>query len=104
MSRDDLRGIAEAREHLELLRSHLSRADLDDAVVFDAVCLRLAAAIECVGAVDSAIRDEVFGSSWPAIASVRNRIAHSYVRVDRSIVEATVVSDLPTCRRTARIA
>jgi uncharacterized protein with HEPN domain len=93
--RNDLVRIAGAREHLEILRSHLTRGDLDDAVVFDAVCLRLAAAIECVGAVDAAVRDDVFGTSWPAIASVRNRIAHSYVRVDREIIEATVISDLP---------
>jgi hypothetical protein len=71
--RNDLVRIAEAREHLEILRSHLTRGDLDDAVVFDAVCLRLAAAIECVGAVDAAVRDDVFGTSWPVIASVRNR-------------------------------
>ncbi len=78
------------------MRSHLTHAGLDDAVVFDTVCLRLAAAIECVGAIDSAARDEIFGSSWPAIASARNRIPYSYVRVDRAVIEATVAADLPT--------
>lgn len=95
MSRDDLRRIAEARAHLEILRSHLTRADLGDSVIFDAVCLRLAAAIDCVDSIDATTRDDVFGSSWPAIASVRNRIAHSYLQVDRAIIEATVTSDLP---------
>lgn len=95
MSRDDLRRIDEARRHPAILRAHLERGDLDDEVVFDAVCLRLAAAIECVGSVDANRRAEVFGSGWRAIASVRNRIARGYIRVDRAIIAATVSGDLP---------
>lgn len=59
MSHDDLRRIAEARTHLEILRSQLTRADLGDSVIFDAVCLRPAAAIDCVGSIDATTRDDV---------------------------------------------
>lgn len=96
MSRDDLRLIDEARRHLAILRTHLERGDLDHEVVFDAVCLRLAAAIECVGSVDADRRAEMFGSGWRAVASVRNRIAHGYIRIDRAIIAATVNGDLPS--------
>ena len=44
---------------------------------------------------DDALRDQAFGSSWPAIWSVRNRIAHGYVIIDRQIIVSTVDHDLP---------
>ena len=53
----------------------------------------LSAAIESISAVDPIARDRVFGATWPAIASVRNRIAHGYFYVDREIIEGTVEQD-----------
>ncbi len=72
MSRTPQELIASAQQHLRLLHEHLTRGDMDDATIFDAVCMRLSAAIESLGAIDDAFRDQAFGSSWPAIWSVRN--------------------------------
>lgn len=94
MSRTDTEHLANAKEHLRRLRQHLDRGDIEDDTVFDAVCMRLSAAIESVGAVDDAHLSEEFGASWPAIWSVRNRIAHGYFYVDRQIITSTVASDL----------
>ena len=78
-----------------MLHEHLTRGDMDDATIFDAVCMRLSAAIESLGAIDDALRDQALGSSWTAIWSVRNRIAHGYVIIDRQIIVSTVDHDLP---------
>jgi uncharacterized protein with HEPN domain len=72
----------------------MDRGELADETVLDAVCMRLSAAIESVAAVDAEIRVRAFGAVWPAIWSVRNRIAHGYIDVDRTIIVATVENDL----------
>lgn len=95
MTRDDATHLRNAVEHLERLQAHLGRGDLDDDTVFDAVCMRLSAAIESVAAITPRLRDEHWGEDWPAIWGVRNRIAHGYFWIDRTIVTATVRNDLP---------
>lgn len=94
MNRPDREHLANAQEHLCRLREHLQRGDLEDDTIFDAVCMRLSAAIESVSAVDESARIDEFGSSWTAIWSVRNRIAHGYFYVDRQIITSTVEIDL----------
>lgn len=94
MTRSEAEHLAAAQEHLRRLRGHLTRGDLSDETVFDAALLRLSAAIESVAAVGKEIRDSVFGDDWPAIWSVRNRISHGYIYVDRAILEETITHDL----------
>ena len=48
MRRSDIEHVRDAQQHLRKLREHLTRADLADATIFDAVCMRLSAAIEGV--------------------------------------------------------
>ena len=95
MSRTDAQHIADAEEHLRVLKRHLGRGDLEDDTIFDAVCLRLSAAVESVGCIDEATRDREFGTNWAAIWSVRNRISHGYMYVDQRIIIDTVENDLP---------
>jgi uncharacterized protein with HEPN domain len=99
VSRSNGELIANAREHLDRLKAHLRRGDLDDDAIFDAVCMRLSAAIESISGIDVALRDKAFGNDWPIIWSVRNRIAHGYVFVDRTIVSATVSQDVAQLER-----
>jgi len=94
VSRPDSERIADAKAHLAALRAHLAQDGLDNATVFDAVCMRLSAAIESVAAIDEHLRDEEFGRLWPAVWSVRNRIAHGYIFADRAIIQSTVEHDL----------
>ncbi len=56
--------------------------------------MRLSAAIESVAMVDDTLRARAYGDVWPAIWSERNRIAHGYLVVDRTIIMATVDNDL----------
>lgn len=99
MTQSDAEHIANARAHLEVLPSHMLRTDLADDTVFDAVCMRLSAAIESISAIDSGARDRALGAAWPAMASVRNRIAHGYTYVDREIIDNTVRHDLDELER-----
>lgn len=94
MSRSDAEHLAAAQDHLRRLRVHMTRHDLSDDTVFDAACLRLAVAIESVAAVRRDLRERVFGGGWAAIWSVRNRIAHGYIYLDRAILEDTITHDL----------
>lgn len=95
MTHSDIEHVRYARQHIAKLREHLTRGDLADETIFDAVCMRLSAAIESVASISEASRAREFGDSWPAIWSVRNRIAHGYIYVDDQIVHATVNEDLP---------
>lgn len=72
----------------------MGRGDLADETIVDAACLRLAAAIESVGSLpDDALQQE-FGTDWAAIWSVRNRISHGYMFLDRAIIEDTLRKDI----------
>jgi len=93
--RSDIEHVRDAQQHLRKLREHLTRGDLADETIFDAVCMRLSAAIESIASISEARRVREFGDSWPAIWSVRNRIAHGYIHVDDRIIHATVNEDLP---------
>lgn len=81
--------------HISVLRKHLTRGDLEDQTVADAVTLRLAAAIEALANCTDDLRDRAFGEDWPLMWATRNRIAHGYAYIDMSIVTATVTHDLP---------
>jgi uncharacterized protein with HEPN domain len=102
VSRSDRELLADALNHLEVLRSHQARRDLDDQTVADAVCLRLAAAIEAVANIAPEVREDAFGEDWQLIWATRNRIAHGYTFIDRSMIEATVDKDLPGFEVTLR--
>lgn len=98
MSRSDTERLLDAQFHLEILDSHMRKAGLDDQTVADAVCLRLASAIECVADISPELRTRAFGDDWPLIWATRNRIAHGYATIDLSIIKATVRDDLPAFR------
>ena len=102
MSRSDRELLTDALSHLEVLRDHQARGDLDYQTVADAVCLRLAAAIEAVANITVDVRASAFGADWPLIWATRNRIAHGYTFIDRHMIAATVDNDLPAFEATIR--
>jgi hypothetical protein len=56
--RTDAQHLGDALEHLRVLRAHLTRGSLDDALIRDAVCHRLELAIDAVAKVN---RDRTIG-------------------------------------------
>jgi len=95
VSRSDGQLITDALVHLSVLRTHLTRGDLADQTIADAVSLRLAATIEALANCSDALRRRAFGDDWALMWATRNRIAHGYAVVDMSILSATVEHDLP---------
>ena len=95
MSRTDREVTQDALNHLAVLRAHLSRGDLDDQTIADAVSLRLAAALEALAQGTDGLRERLFLGEWHIAWATRNRIAHSYIQIDHGIISATVADDLP---------
>lgn len=95
MSRTDREIAQDALDHISVLRSHLTRGDLSDQTIADAVSLRLAAAIEAIAQGSEALRERLFNGEWHFVWGTRNRIAHGYTYIDHGIIAATVANDLP---------
>nr|WP_277344661.1 HepT-like ribonuclease domain-containing protein [Cellulomonas sp. IC4_254] len=71
---------------------------MDDPAGFDAACLRLAAAIDCLAGLPAAMRDEICGGDWFSVRSTRNRIVHGYFAVESDVVREAVARDLVPLR------
>ena len=95
MSRTDREVAQDALDHLAVLREHLTRGDVGDQTVADAVSLRLAAAIEAIAQGTDGLRKRLFKGEWHIAWATRNRIVHSYIYIDQSIIAATVANDVP---------
>ncbi|UYG16693.1 DUF86 domain-containing protein [Brachybacterium huguangmaarense] len=101
--RSDADLIAEALTHIDRLLTYIERDGLSDDVVADAVCLRLAAAIDALN--DDTVPplgERLFGATWRSMRATRNYIAHAYAFVDMSLVSDTVDNDLPDVERVLR--
>ena len=85
----------EALNHLAIISEHRRRGGIEDVVTLDAICLHRASAIESLARLPEKRRRDLFGNEWHVIWATRNRIAHAYVRVDASIVAATLDHDVP---------
>ena len=94
MSRSEQEVLHGALTHFELMLDHAQR-DVMDQLVVDAVCMRLSAGVEVLNRLDPAVRDRVFGDSWPLMWGMRNRIAHGYLLVEASIIRRTLDADIP---------
>ncbi|MFT4011412.1 MAG: DUF86 domain-containing protein [Nocardioidaceae bacterium] len=95
MSRSTEEILSDALTHLQTMQAYGGR-DLDDQLVIDAVCMRLSAGIETLATLDVELRESLFGSNWPLMWGMRNRIAHGYLLVDSVIVRQTLKYDIPT--------
>ena len=96
--------VDEALEHLDALREHVDDLGLDHRTAFDAVCLRLAVAIDCLSQLPPDLRDVVCDGRWPSVRATRNRIVHGYFSVDEEVVREAVRRDVEPLRHRLRAA
>lgn len=68
---------------------------MDDELVFDAVAMRLSAAIEEIAPVGESLLLSRFGDTWFQMKATRNAIAHNYAFVDELLLADTVAFHLP---------
>ncbi len=81
---------------------HLTRGDLSDSLVFDAVRVRLIEIGEAVKALPAELLANEPDLPWAQIAGMRDRLAHRYFDTSHSILAATVEHDLPELERATR--
>jgi uncharacterized protein with HEPN domain len=88
-------------DHLGLALDHLAMIEryrvsgIDTPMAFDAVCMRLSAAIEALSALPPEWLLDEFGAEWRRIRATRNVIAHVYDEVDEAMIHRVVSTSLP---------
>ena len=94
-ARHDDERLADIVDAITAIRSHLTRGDLSDGLVFDAVRLRLIEIGEAVKLLDPKLVASEPDVKWSDAAGMRDWLAHYYFDTSRAVVEATVMEDLP---------
>ena len=95
MTRRDEQRLADIRAAIEAIRAHLTRGDLSDGLMFDAVRVRLIEIGEAVKDIDTGLLENEPDVPWREIAGMRDRLAHRYFDTSHAILTATVEEDLP---------
>lgn len=94
-SRHDSERLADILEAISAIRNHLTRGDLSDGLIFDAVRLRLIEIGEAVKLLDPKLAASETNVKWSNAAGMRDWLAHHYFDTSRAVVEATIAEDLP---------
>lgn len=102
MSRGDRQRVEDILAAIETIRAHLTRGELTDTLVFDAVRVRLIEIGEAVKSLPPDLLDREPDLPWAQIAGMRDRLAHRYFDTSHTILTATVEHDLPELERAAR--
>jgi uncharacterized protein with HEPN domain len=94
--------LADILAAIEAIRSHVARGELVDALIFDAVRIRLLEIGEAV----KALPDDLLASEpdipWRQVARMRDHLAHRYFDTSHGIVQATLDHDLPELEEAVR--
>lgn len=102
MSRHDRQRLEDILAAIDAIRAHLTRGELSDSLVFDAVRVRLTEIGEAVKALPAELLAHEPGLPWAQIAGMRDRLAHRYFDTSHSILAATVEHDVPELERATR--
>ena len=94
MSRHDGARLHDIVEAIAAIRGHLSRGDLQDGLIYDAVRVRLMEIGEAVKGIDPNLLDAAPGVPWKEIARMRDHLAHRYFDTDHAMVQDVVDNDL----------
>jgi len=102
MSRHDRQRLEDILAAIDAIRAHLTRGELSDALVFDAVRVRLIEIGEAVKALPAELLASEPDLPWAQTAGTRDRLAHRYFDSSHAILAATVKHDLPELERATR--
>lgn len=94
MSRQDEARLHDIVDAIDAIRDHLTRGDLRDGLVYDAVRVRLIEIGEAVKGIDANLSDDAPDVPWKEIARMRDHLAHRYFDTDHAIVQDVVDNDL----------
>ena len=96
MSRHDADRLVDIIEASDAITSYLSRGELSDGLVFDAVRLRLIEIGEAIKSLDPYLLEQEPDVAWRDAAGMRDWLTHHYFDTSRAILEVTVTENLPT--------
>lgn len=99
MSRQTRQRLLDVLAALEPIDDHVSRGELSDGLVFDAVRVRLIEIGEAVKGLPAEVLATEPQLPWSEIARMRDQLAHRYFDTTHAIVAATVREDLPELRQ-----
>lgn len=95
MSRYEEQRLEDIRVAIDTIRSHMTRGDLSDGLIFDAVRVRMIEIGEAVKRLSSDLLATEPTIPWAEVAGMRDRLAHRYFDTSHAILQATVDHDLP---------
>jgi uncharacterized protein with HEPN domain len=95
VKRADAERLRDIRVAAFAITSHITRADVPDDLVFDAIRMRLLEIGEAVKDLDHARLSTEPGIPWRAIAGMRDALAHRYFGTSHAIVFDTARNDIP---------
>jgi uncharacterized protein with HEPN domain len=95
----DQQRLTDIQAAITAIRSHLTRGDLSDGLVFDAVRIRLLEIGEAVKALPEDLLATEPTIPWVQVARMRDHLAHRYFDTNHAVLQATVDHDLPDLER-----
>ena len=102
MSRHDASRLTDVIGAIDAITAHLTRGDLNDGLVYDAVRVRLIEIGEAVKGIDPDLLATEPDIPWSAIARMRDHLAHRYFDTDHAIVRDVVDNELQPLLTAAR--
>ena len=102
MSRQDKSRLDDIIEAIAAIRAHLSRGDLSDGLVYDAVRVRLIEIGEAVKGIRPDLLEDARDVPWAQIARMRDHLAHRYFDTDHAIIQDIVDNELDPLLSAAR--
>lgn len=94
MSRGDEARLEDVASAIEVIRDHLTKGDLSQGLVYDAVRARLIEIGEAVKGISPELLRAEPAIPWNAIARMRDHLAHRYFDTDHAVVEDVVANEL----------
>ena len=95
MTYRDQQRLTDIQAAIAAIRSHLTRGDLSDGLVFDAVRIRLLEIGEAVKALPEDLIATEPAIPWTQVVRMRDHLAHRYFDTNHAVLQATVDHDLP---------
>jgi uncharacterized protein with HEPN domain len=102
VTRRDKQRLDDVLAAIAAIRDHLTRGDLSDGLIFDAVRVRLIEIGEAVKALPGGLLDQEPNIPWTQVAAMRDRLAHRYFDTSHATLQATVDHDLPELEQVVR--
>lgn len=98
MSRRDADRLEDISAAIEAIKDHLTKGDMQDGLVYDAVRVRLIEIGEAVKGISPERLAATPDVPWSAIARMRDHLAHHYFDTDHAIVVDVVENELEPLR------